>query len=77
MKDKYRIVEYCDGNGAKFYTIQFEFTWFFGLKHWRTLQSYSSDGSCSRPRMFDTIEDAQRFIRGQEWTKKVVYEGEL
>lgn len=75
MTDRYRIVEFRDDNNVTFYTIQIECTYFFKLKYWRTLKSYSPDGSCSITKMFDTIEDARRFIRGRRWTNTVVEEG--
>jgi hypothetical protein len=75
MSDRYRIIEYRDDNGATFYTIQIEVVWFFGLKHWRTLKSYSASGEYSYPKSFDTLEEARKFIRGTRWTRKVVEEG--
>jgi hypothetical protein len=77
MKQKYRIIEHRDGNEDTFYSIQFQFTWIFGLKHWQSVKSYSPDGSCSTYKMFSTLEEAQKYIKGQDWTRKVVYEGEL
>ena len=75
--DNYRIIEHRDHNGATFYTIQIQHEWIFGLKFWRTIKSYSPDGSCSTYKMFDTIEDARKFIRGSKWTHQVVEEGKI
>ena len=77
MTNQYRIIEHRDGNDATFYTIQFAFTWFFGLKSWQSVKSYSPDGSCSTCRMFGTLEEAQKYIRGQDWTSQVVEEGTI
>lgn len=77
MTDRYRIVKFTDGNGVTFYTIQIEVRWLFGLKFWRTHKSYSADGSSSATRMFDTLEAAQRYIRGSNWTQTVVEEGTI
>lgn len=75
MTDRYRIVKFEDGNGVTFYTIQIEVRWLFGFKFWRTHKSYSRDGSCSATKMFDTLEAAQKYIRGCNWTNTVVEEG--
>lgn len=75
MSDPYKIIEHRDDNGVTFYTIQIQHRWIFGLKFWSTIKSYSSDGSYSRPKMFDTLKDAQKFIRGTKWTHTVVEEG--
>lgn len=77
MTDRYRIVKFIDGNGVSFYTIQIEVRWWFGFKFWRTHKSYSSDGTSSATRMFDTLEQAQRYIRGLNWTTTVVDEGKI
>ena len=77
MTDRYRIVQFEDGNAVTFYTIRIEVRWLFGFKSWRTLKSYSPDGSCSVPKMFDTLEQAQRYIRGRNWKTTVVEEGSL
>ena len=75
--DRYRIVKFTDGNNVTFYTIQIEVRWLFGLRYWRTHKSYSADGSCSVTKMFDTLEEAQRYIRGRNWTTTVVEEGTI
>ena len=75
MTDRYRIVKFEDGNGVAFYTIQIEVRWLFGFKYWRTHQSRSPDGMSSATRMFDTLAEAQRYIRGRNWTTTVVEEG--
>ena len=75
MTDRYRIVQFEDGNAVTFYTIRIEVRWLFGFKSWRTLKSYSPDGSCSVTKMFDTLEQAQKYIRGRNWTTTVVEEG--
>lgn len=77
MTDRYRIVKFEDGNAVTFYTIQIEVKWLFGYKFWRTLKSYSPDGMSSAVRMFDTLEQAQKYIRGTNWTNTVVEEGTL
>lgn len=77
MTDRYRIVKFIDGNGVSFYTIQIEVKWIFGFKFWRTHKSYSPDGMSSATRMFDTLEQAQRYIRGLNWTTTVVEEGKI
>ena len=58
MTDRYRIVQFKDGNAVTFYTIQIEVRWWFGFKFWRTLKSYSPDGMSSVTKMFDTLEQA-------------------
>lgn len=70
-KDKYRIIKHQDQEGVTFYTVQYQFEWLLGLKFWRTLEQDH------RPRMFDTLEDAQKFTRGSVWTHIVVEEGEV
>lgn len=75
MNDRYRIIEHRDDNGVAFYTIRILNEWFFGIKFWSTLKSYSPDGSPSTFRMFDTAEEARKFIRGTKWTTTVIEEG--
>ena len=75
MTDRYRIIEHRDNNDFTFYTVQFEVQWILGLKFWRTLPDQRPEGYTHRYRMFSTLEDAQRFIRGQTWTQVVVEEG--
>ena len=75
MTDRYRIVKFEDGNGVAFYTIQIEVRSIFGFKYWRTHKSYSPDRMSSVTRMFNTLEEAQRYIRGRNWTTTVVEEG--
>ena len=75
MTDRYRIVRFEDGNAVTFYTIQIEVRWWFGYKFWRTLKSYGPDGMSCATKMFDTLEQAQKYIRGRNWTTTVVEEG--
>lgn len=74
---KYRIVEYTNDDAKKFYVVQFQFSWMW-IKFWRTLtQGTSSKSMYERPRTFDTLEEAQLYVRGTTCQTRVVEEGEV
>lgn len=77
MKDRYRIIEFRDDNGETFYTVQVQLTWIFGLKFWRTLTTTNNAGEYSRPKMFETLEEAQKFIKRSKWTSRIIEEGSV
>ena len=74
---KYRIVEYTNDDAKKFYVVQFQFSWMW-IKFWRTLtEGSSSKNMRERPKTFDTLEEAQLYVRGTTCQTRVVEEGEV
>jgi len=74
---KYRIVEYTSDDAKKFYVVQFQFSWMW-IKFWRTLtEGSSSKNMRERPKTFDTLEEAQLYVRGTTCQTRVVEEGEV
>lgn len=77
MQNRYRIIEHTNPAGLRYYTIDIEEVWFFGIRFWRELKSYSTDGSWSTTRIFDTLEQAQTLLDGAQYEQRVVEQGTL
>lgn len=68
---KYRIVEYTTNGLDNFYTIEFQFSWLW-IKIWRPITTDNK-----KPKTFNTLSEAQQYIKATTCQTRVVEEGEV
>ena len=71
---KYRITEHSDGNGYKYYIVEFLQKNFLWGESWRAIGTYKHP-KIHVPTKFESLVNAQRYIKAQARSQQVVEEG--
>jgi hypothetical protein len=71
---KYRIVEYADANGERYYEIMIGTSWILGDR-WKSYKEYQPGGEFYQTVRYNNLNQARYAVKSMQVKKQIIEEG--